>query len=155
MVKKTSLDSSNQPAPAPVGPTFQIHKLYLKEASFMILGEPTDLAQGWKPELQVEIHSKHETLPQENTYEVILHVKCLVSSNQKKTFETEIDYAGIFSIGNIEAEPLKHTLGSYCPSLLYPYLREAIADLVLKGGFPQLNLAPINFDLLFEQQQKA
>lgn len=153
MVKKTTQDSTAQ-TQAP-GPTFQIHKLYMKDASFITHSDAAEMTQSWKPELQVEINSKHEVLPQEDTYEIVLHVKCLISSNQKKTFEVESDYAGIFTISNVEPEQLKHTLGSYCPSILYPYLREVIADLVLKGGFPQLNLAPINFDLLFEQQHSS
>jgi preprotein translocase subunit SecB len=127
----------------------------MKDASFVTYSEAIDFSEPWKPELQVEIHSKYEQLPQEKTYEVVLHVKCIVTSHQKKTFEVETDYAGIFTIQNVENEQLEHTLGSYCPSLLYPYLREVIAGLVLKGGFPQLNLAPINFDLLFDQQRKS
>ena len=136
-------------------PTFQIHKLYMKDASFITHSEASELLQSWKPELHVEINSKSEPLPQENTHEIVLHAKCLVTTNSKKTFEVEVDYAGIFTITQVSEEQLKHTLGSYCPSILYPFLREVIADLVLKGGFPQLNLAPINFDLLYEQQQKA
>jgi preprotein translocase subunit SecB len=136
-------------------PTFQIHKLYMKDASFITHSDPSEVLQSWKPELHVEINSKHQALPQENTHEVILHTKCVISTNNKKTFEVEADYAGIFTITQVSEDQLKHTLGSYCPSILYPFLREIIADLVLKGGFPQLNLAPINFDLLYEQQEKS
>jgi preprotein translocase subunit SecB len=136
-------------------PSFQIHKLYMKDASFMTYSDATELNQGWKPELQVEINSRHEKLPQENTYEVVLHTKCSVLTNNKKTFEVETYYAGIFTATNINEQQLKHTLGSYCPSILYPYLREVIANLVLNAGFPQLNLAPINFDLLYEQQENS
>jgi preprotein translocase subunit SecB len=48
-------------------------------------------------------------------------------------------------------------LGSYCPNVIYPYAREAVSDLVGKGGFPQLLLAPVNFDALYAQhlQQQA
>jgi preprotein translocase subunit SecB len=135
--------------------SFQIHKLYMKESSFMTHIDATELTQQWQPELQVEINSRHEKLPQDDTYEVVLHTKCTVMTQNKKTFEVETDYAGIFTITHVNEAQLKHTLGSYCPSILYPYLREVIANLVLNGGFPQLNLAPINFDLLYEQQEKS
>jgi preprotein translocase subunit SecB len=154
MENKTPTQSTESSSQAST-PNFHIHKLYMKDASFVTHSEVADFSQAWKPELQVEINSKYEQLPQDKTYEVVLHVKCVVSSHEKKTFEVETDYAGIFTIQNVDGEQLQHTLGSYCPSLLYPYLREVIADLVLKGGFPQLNLAPINFDLLFEQQKKS
>ncbi len=142
-------------APESTGPSFQIHKLYLKEASFITHPEVTNVAQNWKPELHVELNVRHEALSQANTFEAILHVKSLVISQGNKVFEVEVDYAGIFTITQVEPSQLNHTLGSYCPSILYPYLREVMADLVLKAGFPQLNLAPINFDLLLEQQLKA
>ena len=45
-------------------------------------------------------------------------------------------------------------LGSYCPNILFPYLREVISDLVIRAGFPQLALAPVNFDALYTQAQK-
>jgi preprotein translocase subunit SecB len=34
---------------------------------------------------------------------------------------------------------------------LFPYAREAIDNLVVKGGFPPLMLAPVNFDALYRQ----
>jgi preprotein translocase subunit SecB len=45
-------------------------------------------------------------------------------------------------------------LGSYCPNLLFPYIRETVSDLISKGGFPQLLLNPVNFDALFAQHQE-
>ncbi|MCJ8269237.1 MAG: protein-export chaperone SecB, partial [Psychrosphaera sp.] len=41
--------------------------------------------------------------------------------------------------------------GSFCPNILFPYAREAISNLVNRATFPQLNLAPVNFDALFAQ----
>ena len=44
--------------------------------------------------------------------------------------------------------------GSFCPNILYPYAREAVADIFGRGSFPQIYLTPINFDALFRQQQE-
>ena len=43
------------------------------------------------------------------------------------------------------------------PSLLFPYLRETIDSLAVKGGFPPISLQPINFEALYRQaaQQAA
>ena len=60
----------------------------------------------------------------------------------------EVQQAGVFTIDGFDEDPLHHMLGSYCPNLLFPFAREVIADLVSKGGFPQLLLAPVNFDAL-------
>jgi preprotein translocase subunit SecB len=36
--------------------------------------------------------------------------------------------------------------------VLFPFAREAVSELVSKGGFPQLLLAPVNFNALYAQQ---
>jgi len=48
-------------------------------------------------------------------------------------------------------------LATTCPNILFPFVREIIADLVTRGGFPQLLLAPVNFEALYLQkmQQEA
>ena len=51
-------------------------------------------------------------------------------------------------------EQMAHLLGSFCPSILFPYAREAITTEVSRGSFPQLVLAPINFDALYIQQMQ-
>jgi preprotein translocase subunit SecB len=64
-----------------------------------------------------------------------------------------VKHAGIFSIVGFSDDDLQHTLGSFCPSIIYPYAREAVTSLVTKGGFPQLVLAPVNFEALYQQHQ--
>ena len=72
-------------------------------------------------------------------------------------FLVEVHQAGIFEIDGFDDQTLQSILGSFCPSVLFPYAREAVSDLVTRGGFPQLLLAPINFDALYQQhlQQQA
>jgi preprotein translocase subunit SecB len=60
-----------------------------------------------------------------------------------------VKQAGIFTASNLDAQSLAHCLGAFCPNILFPYARETIASLVSRGSFPQLNLAPVNFDALF------
>jgi preprotein translocase subunit SecB len=38
--------------------------------------------------------------------------------------------------------------------MLFPFAREVVTDLVLKGGFPQMLLQPVNFDALYAQHQQ-
>ena len=135
-------------------PEFQIHKIYVKDVSFTMPTSITEMDGDWQPELNVELNTSHTALTEANTHNVLLHVKATVVNNKKTAFEVEVDQAGIFGVNNVEGDQLEHTLMAYCPSILYPYLREVVADLVTKAGFPQLNLAPINFDLMFQEQQK-
>lgn len=135
-------------------PTFQIHKLYVKDASFETEGGAEIFKQEWKPELNVQLNLETNQLENEQTHEVVLTVKCEVKSGDIKAFSTEVDQAGIFTIGNMEEAQKEQTLKAFCPNILYPYAREAISDMVMKGGFPQLCLAPVNFDASAVAQNK-
>ncbi|MBN1240687.1 MAG: protein-export chaperone SecB, partial [Gammaproteobacteria bacterium] len=72
-------------------------------------------------------------------------------------FLVEVAQAGVFTIQGYNEQERAMLIGSYCPGTLYPYAREAISDIVVKGGFPQLLLQPINFDALYTQamQQRS
>ena len=87
-------------------------------------------------------------------HEVTLNVTVTTTSNEKTAYLVEIKQAGIFAVKGFNKEQLGPLLGSYCPNLLFPFAREVVSDLVLKGGFPQLLLAPVNFDALYAQHQQ-
>jgi len=133
---------------------FQIHKLYVKDVSFEIPSGADAFKTEWKPELNIQLNTKHSGLSEKHTYEVILTVNCSVSCEGKEAFKTEVQQAGIFTISNLDETQLDNALKAFCPSILYPYAREAISDMISKGGFPQLCLAPVNFDMLYQQQKK-
>ncbi len=71
--------------------------------------------------------------------------------SDKTAYLVEVNQAGIFSLGGFTEQEMGPMAGSFCPNILFPYAREAISDLVTKGGFPQLLLAPVNFDALYSQ----
>ncbi len=90
-------------------------------------------------------------------YEVVLRVTVTASLGEETAFLCEVQQGGIFSIAGIEGTQMAHCLGAYCPNILFPYARECITSMVSRGTFPQLNLAPVNFDALFMNylQQQA
>jgi preprotein translocase subunit SecB len=67
----------------------------------------------------------------------------------------EVKQAGVFSISGASMEDLKRLIGSFCPSVLFPYAREVVSDLIIKGGFPNFLLPLVNFDVLFNQASEA
>ena len=77
-----------------------------------------------------------------------------VKVEDKTAYLVEITQSGIFSASGFPNEEMGHLLGSYCPNLLFPYAREAVSDLVGKGGFPPMLLAPVNFDALYAQHMQ-
>ena len=58
---------------------------------------------------------------------------------------------GLFHIAGYNDDEFKAIVGSFCPNILFPYAREAIAGMITKGGFPEFILQPINFDALYQQ----
>lgn len=140
------------------GPAFTIQRIYVKDSSFEAPHAPEIFREEWKPEVNVDLQTKTNRL-EETIYEVTLHLTVTVKMGEKVAFLVEVHQAGIFTIKGFPQEQLAHALGSLCPNILYPYARETISDIVIRGGFPQLLLAPVNFDALYlqhlEQQKKS
>ncbi len=139
------------------GPVFNIQRIYIKDVSFEAPNAPAIFKDEWKPEVNVDLHTKTHDL-EKDVYDVVLHLTVTVKMGDTTAFLVEVHQAGIFTIKGFPKEQLSHALGSMCPNILYPYAREAISDLVTRGGFPQLLLAPVNFDALYMQhleQQKG
>lgn len=132
---------------------FMIQRIYMKDSSFETPNTPAVFQQQWQPELTLDLNTESSKLD-ENVYEVILSVTATVKNENAIAFLVEVKQAGIFTIQGAPDEQLEHLLGSFCPSILFPYAREEITSQVIRGSFPQLVLAPINFDALFMQQKE-
>ncbi|WP_193016651.1 protein-export chaperone SecB [Proteus sp. FME41] len=128
--------------------TFQIQRIYTKDISFEAPNAPQVFQKEWQPEVKLDLDTSSNTLA-ENVYEVILRVTVTATMDNETAFLCEVQQAGIFTVEGIEGTQLAHCLGAYCPNVLFPYARECITNLVSRGTFPQLNLAPVNFDALF------
>jgi len=129
---------------------FSIQRIYTKDISFETPNSPAIFTSQWQPEVNVELGSGATRL-EENVYEVALTLTVTCKANDKTAYLVEVKQAGIFIVSGFEQAQLNGMLGSYCPNILFPYAREVISSLVTKGGFPQLLLAPINFDALYAQ----
>lgn len=130
---------------------FMIQRIYVKDISFETKNTPAVFQQEWAPELALNLQVENNKL-EATIYEVILTVTATVKNKNETAFLVEVKQAGIFTITGAPQEQMGHILGSFCPSLLFPYAREAITSEVTRGSFPQLVLAPINFDMLYMQQ---
>ena len=139
--------TENQPAET----QFMIQRIYVKDISFETTNTPAIFQQRWEPELSLDLNTQYTTL-EEGVYEVDLTVTATVKNQGANAFLVEVRQAGIFTIKGAITPQLEHLLGSFCPSILFPYAREAITAEVVRGSFPQLVLAPINFDALYMQQ---
>jgi len=135
---------------------FNIQKIYTKDISFEAPNSPKVFTETWEPNNNLDINTNAHKLA-DNVFEVILSVTVTAKVKEDTAYLVEIHQAGIFNLEGFSDTDLHGMLGSFCPNILFPYAREAISDIVTRGGFPQLLLAPINFDALYEQhmQQQA
>jgi len=133
------------------GPHFGIVRVYLKDVSFETPNSPEVFRQDFKPDVNLQLNTSVNKL-EDSLYEVVLNVTVTSKQGDKTGFLAEVQQAGIFELKGYDEAQKASVLGAYCPNTLYPFAREAISDLVVKGGFPQLLLSPINFDALYTQK---
>ncbi len=131
-------------------PEFNIQRIYTKDVSFETPNSPVIFQKEWEPDVKLDLDTRSNKLD-DGLFEVVLSLTVTASLGEEVAFLCEVQQAGIFTIGGIEGNQLAHSIGSYCPNILFPYARQVIAGLVAGGTFPQLNLAPVNFDALFAQ----
>ncbi len=128
-----------------------IERIYLKDASFESPGSPTVFSEPFRPEMNVDINTRVNSLG-DDRHEVVLSATLKASRGESKmAYVVEVQQAGIFVLSGAEGEQLAPILGVHCPTMLFPYLRESIDALVIKGGFPAVQLAPVNFERLFAE----
>ena len=130
---------------------FTIQRIYIKDTSFEVPDAPKIFTLEWKPNVNLDINTSATRLNDQGAYEVVLRLTATVKVGEETAFLAEVNQAGIFVIVGFEGKQLGSMLHSYCPNLLFPYGREMVADLVGKGSFPPLHLAPINFDALYAE----
>lgn len=134
-------------------PHFEIQRIYVKDISFESPNTPHTFVEEWKPEVSLNLETKSSRI-QDNVHEVVIAVTATVTTGKKTAFLIEVHQAGVFMIQHFPNDQLHHMLGSFCPNILFPYAREVISDTVVRGGFPQLILAPVNFDALYTQHME-
>lgn len=131
-------------------PQFNIQRIYTKDISFETPNSPAVFQKEWSPEVKLDLDTRSTKLA-DDIYEVVLSLTVTAKNGEEVAFLCEVQQAGIFAIAGLSEPQLAHSLGAYCPNLLFPYARETVGSLVGRGTFPQLNLAPVNFDALFAQ----
>ena len=135
---------------APAGAQFTVEKIYLKDVSFEAPGAPQVFTEQGQPQLQMNLSQKAQRVA-ENAWEVVLGVTLTCTIAEKTAYLAEVQQAGVFGLVGFDERALDAMLGTHCPNTLYPFAREAISELVTKGGFPPLLLQPLNFDAIYAQ----
>ncbi len=134
--------------------SFNLKKVYVKDVSFESPLSPQIFLNEQAPEVDVQMNITHSKLDDADLYEVVLTITVTAKSAESKFFLCEVQQAGLFEVTGAY-DDLAMVLEIACPNILLPYVREAISELVGKGGFPQLLINPINFEALYHQKMMA
>jgi len=130
---------------------FTIQKLYLKDASFESPDSPRSFGfTKWDPKIELNLTNTQSHV-EGDIYEAVLCVTATIKLEEKTAFLIEAHFAGLFGIQGFGEEERKYLLGSQCLTILFPYAREVISDMTIRGGFPPLILSPVNFEGLYQQ----
>ncbi|MES1924515.1 protein-export chaperone SecB [Salinisphaera sp. T31B1] len=131
-----------------------LQKIYVRDASIEVPDGPRVFTEEYKPEVNVDLNTRIETLSRE-THQVIVTVTVTAKQGERTAYIVEVQQAGVFQIEGFDDDAERgHVLGAYCPSVLFPYVRESVGDMVVRAGFPHFLLQPVNFDLLYAQHQQ-
>lgn len=133
-------------------PVFSIEKIYVKDLSVEVPGAPQVFLEAEQSQLEVQLEQQNARVA-DGLYEVALMVTVSAKSGGGKTlFLVEVSQAGIFQIRNVGDDNLGAVLGMLCPNVLFPYARETVSDTINRAGFPAVNLAPVNFEAIYQQR---
>ena len=128
----------------------KIERIYVKDLSFESPQAPQVFQEKWEPKIQLDINSRSRTVA-ESHHEVTLTITIKGTNEEDEVlFIIEVQQSGIFKLTGLPDDQLSRILSTMCPAILFPYARETIDSLAVKGSLPPLALAPVNFDALYE-----
>jgi preprotein translocase subunit SecB len=132
-----------------------LQTVYLKDCSYESPNGPRlPNNQGWEPKFQLNMNTAAEAIGPD-AREVLLTITLEAKQGDATLYLVEVKQAGVFTISGATSDDLKRLIGSFCPSVLFPYAREVVSDLITKGGFPNFLLPLVNFDALFQQAAES
>lgn len=132
------------------GTQFALKRIFLKDLSFELPMGAQAFTRQWAPQVNQDIGTEVKKVDDEH-YEVVLRLTITVAEGDDTAYLIEVQQAGIFMVQGFEAPQLAQLLNTQCPAILFPYARELIDNVSVRGSFPALMLPPINFDALFQQ----
>src|SRR6202012_3122961 len=137
------------------GVQMSLQSVYLKDCSYESPNGPRLPANPtWDPKFQLNMNTSTEELAPE-VREVLLTITVEAKQGDATLYLVEVKQAGVFAIAGASADGMKRLIGSFCPTVLFPYAREVISDVIPKGGFPNFLLPLVNFDALFAQASES
>ena len=153
MTDETPQAAPNATAPQP--PRMQILAQYVRDLSFENIVAQRGLnGAEVTPEVSVQVSLDARKRSTEHQYEVIckFRVGSKNTADDANLFMCELDYGGVFHVEGVPEDQLHPFLMIECPRMLFPFIRRIISDTTRDGGFPPVNLDPVDFVALYRQE---
>jgi preprotein translocase subunit SecB len=145
--------ADQQPTAAVPQQQFALQRIFVRDLSFEVPMGPQVFTKQWQPQVQIDLGTRSEHVA-DDIYEAVLTITVTAKLGTETAFLIELQQAGLFLVRGMEGERLQRLLMVACPNILFPYAREAIDSMSLRGSFPPLALQPVNFEALYQQAQQ-
>ena len=131
---------------------FNIQRIYIKDVSFESPMAPkvfTEMSSA--PKIGFNFESNITKLTDE-THELSLDFTVKAELENDVLYLLELKQCGVFSLKIHDEDLKKRFLNVHCAEIVYPYARENISNIILKGGFPPLFISPIDFHTIYQNE---
>jgi len=127
-----------------------LQNIYVKDSSFEAPTGPNLQVTEWNPQFNLNMNTSASTMA-DTVHEVVLTITLEAKIADKVAYLVEVKQGGLFMIRGYSDDDTRRVVGAFCPGVLFPYARQAVSDMIMRGGFPPFLLPPVNFDGLFQQ----
>ena len=153
MAENSPANGAANPAAGANQAQLTLQKIYTKDVSFEVPNAPKVFQLQGQPAVELNLSQRVNPLG-ESVFEVVLSVTVTCKIEENTAYLAEVHQAGVFGVAGFDPASQDAVLSTYCPNVLFPYVRQIVSDLVQSGGFPPLFLQPINFDAIYAEQQR-
>ncbi len=140
-------------AGTPPTPAVALRAQYIKDMSFENPRAPQSIFNATTPPaMDVSVNLGGQRLD-EQVFEIVIQVQARAVVEKATVFLIDLSYAGIIELRAMPENLVERAVFIQGASLLFPYARRVISDITRDGGFPPLQLEPIDFHAMYLQQR--
>ena len=134
-------------------PSIALRAQYVKDLSFENPKAPQSLfSLKEAPQMEVSVNLGAQRLDQD-VYELAVHINARAIADNTTIFMADLTYAGVLEIKGVSEEAIDQIVFIQGAFLIYPFARRVISDVTRDGGFPPLQMEPIDFFALYQQNR--
>lgn len=145
--------ADEQNAPENTKPSLLLRAQYVKDLSFENPRAPMSLFQLREaPAMDVSINLAANRL-EGDVVELAMQIGVRAQAEKTTIFLVDLVYAGLLELKNIPEEQHEQAVFIAGAQLIYPFARRVISDVTRDGGFPALQLEPIDFAGMYAERR--